>query len=56
MTYTKHHIIANSSFSWWGAFLKKNKNGITIVPSTGFYLEQNPTRMQLSDWIVIDIK
>lgn len=27
-----HHINANSTFSWWGAWLSKTDNGITIVP------------------------
>jgi hypothetical protein len=31
MALCKHHIIANSSFSWWGAFLSK-KEGATIAP------------------------
>jgi hypothetical protein len=31
MSLCHHHIIANSSFSWWGAFLSK-KEGITIAP------------------------
>jgi hypothetical protein len=31
MTECRHHIIANSSFSWWGAWLSKHE-GITIRP------------------------
>ena len=28
----KHHIIANSSLSWWGAWLKQDLNGLVYTP------------------------
>jgi len=31
-----HHIISNSSFSWWPAYLKTEKGHVTIMPSRWF--------------------
>lgn len=51
MTLCKHHIIANSSFSWWGAWLSTNENQIVIAPKLWFRNEK--TKIIPKQWKTI---
>jgi hypothetical protein len=44
MSQARHHIIANSSFSWWSAWLDRRPGGIRIAPRNWFMPEAQKSR------------
>lgn len=51
MSLCTHNIIANSSFSWWGAWLNPNPNKIVIAPKKWFANGKNSENLFPSSWM-----
>jgi len=57
MSLCNHNIIANSTFSWWSAYLNSHKDKIICYPSLWFCESVNHNTRDLcpSDWVKINV-
>jgi hypothetical protein len=57
MSLCKHNIIANSSFSWWGAYFNENLEKIVCYPSVWFgkNVEHNVVDLFPNRWVKINV-
>jgi hypothetical protein len=53
MSLCRHHILANSSFSWWGAWLSSSTDGLVIAPERWYAIDRPTPDLIPSRWIRI---
>ena len=53
ISHCEHHINSSSTFSWWGAYLNRNKDKIVITPKSWFGVAQKENTSDIipENWI-----
>lgn len=57
MSRCQHNIIANSTFSWWAAWLNQNKNKIVVGPKIWFpeFAKNRGINIMPDDWLKLNV-
>ncbi len=54
MRYCRHHIIANSSFNWWAAWLSGGESTLVVAPQNWFAeVERGVAPTLPQNWIAL---
>ena len=56
MASCRHHIIANSTFSWWGAWLNPRADKMVVAPRHWFVgVDNSYSGLLPRDWMLTDV-
>jgi hypothetical protein len=53
MRQCRHHVIANSSFSWWGAWLAGGEDHLVVAPDRWFTARPRPPHLLPAGWLAL---
>jgi hypothetical protein len=54
MSLCRHHIIANSTFSWWGAWLNPRRDKQVFAPARWLGFDTTKLAVYCPEWTLLD--